>query len=129
MNDATRLYRVINSNFVQSDIISSQAFRPRPRDRKRLSVYDGDQISPEAAWRHYTNDPSNPPTGVLAVTVAECSAERLPVQPDPAPFPEHVLIDFTEFGTNQIKRKSESLRDKAVARGWVFLSESVTWRE
>ena len=126
MNDATLLYRVINSNYVQGNAISSQAFRPRPRDRKRLSVYDGDQISPESAWEHYTRDPSNPPAGVLAVTVAECSAERLPVQPDPMPFPEHVFIDFTAFGTNQIKRKSGSLRDKATVRGWLFLSERVT---
>ena len=126
MNDNTLLYRVINSNYVQGDVISSQAFRPRPIDRKRLSAYGGDQISPDAAWRHYTRDPSDPPTGVLAVTVAECHAERLPVQPDPEPFPEHVLIDFTAFGTNQIKRKSESLRDNAVVRGWLFLRESVT---
>ena len=125
MNDATFLYRVINSNYVQGDVVSSQAFRPRRIDRKRLSAYDGDQINPEAAWWHYTNDMSDPPVGVLAVTVAECRAERLPVQPDPVPFPEHVLIDFTAFGTNQIKRKSESLRDKAVVRGWLYLRKGV----
>ena len=125
MNDNTLLYRVVNSNYVQGGKVSSQAFRPRPRDHKRLSVYDGDQIGPEAVWRHYTSDLSNPPTGVLAITVAECYAEQLPVQPDPVPLPEHVLIDFTAFGTNQIKRKSESLRDKAVAREWLFLSTSV----
>ncbi len=126
MNDCTLLYRVVNSNYVQGDEVSSQAFRPRPQDRKRLSAYDGDQISPQAAWRHYTNDMSNPPAGVLGVTVSECSAEELPVQPDPVSFPEHVLIDFTEFGTNQIKKKSEHLRDKAIARGWLFLNQSVT---
>lgn len=125
MNDYTLLYRVVNSSYVQGGQVSSQAFRPRPLDRKRLSAYDGDKISPQAAWRHYTKDPSNPPAGVLGVTVSECSAERLPVKPDPKPFPEHVLIDFTEFGTRQIKKKSERLRDKATVRGWLFLSENV----
>ena len=120
MNGCTLLHRVINSNYVQRGKVSSQAFRPRPRDRRRLSVYDGDQITPEDAWRHYTSDLSNPPAGVLAVTVAQCCAELLAVQPDPVPFPEHVLVDFTEYGTNQIKRKSERLRNKAVVRGWQY---------
>ena len=125
MNGCTLLYRVINSNYVQQGKVSSQAFRPRPQDCKRLSVYDGDQITPEDAWRHYTNDPSNPPAGVLAITVAQCCAEQLKVRPDPVPFPEHVLVDFTRYGTNQIKRKSERLRDKAVARGWLYQSDNV----
>ena len=121
MNDGTLLYRVINSDWlVQEGHVSSQAFRPRPRDHKLLSAYDGDQIAPGAAWHHYTNDPTNPPVGVLAVTVAECSVEQLPTRPDPETFPEHVLIDFTKFGTSQIKRKSERLRDYAVSRGWLF---------
>ena len=44
----------------------------------------------------------------------------LPSIPDPDTFPEHVLIDFRNFGTNQIKRKSEAFRDSAIARGWLF---------
>ena len=112
MNDATLLYRVINPDrLLQASKISSQTFRPRKTDNKRLSVYDGDQITPEAAWRHYTNDLENLPVGILAVTVADCSSQPLPVVPDPIPFPEHTLIDFSSFGINQIKRKSEYLRD------------------
>ena len=64
--------------------------------------------------------------GVLGVTVSECSTEQLTARSDPVPFPEHVLIDFTEFGTNQIKKKSVRLRDKAIVRGWLFLNHSVT---
>ena len=52
MNDYTLLYRVVNSNYVQDGKVSSQAFRPRPRDRKRLSVYDGDRISPDCPCAH-----------------------------------------------------------------------------
>lgn len=121
MNAETLLHRVISSRmWVQSGTVSSQAFRPRPGDNKQLSVYDGDQITPQDAWFHYTRDDQRPPLGVLAVTVLECSAQELPVLPDPQAFPEHVLIDFSKFGANQVKRKSSSLRDLAVARGWQF---------
>ena len=57
VNDYTLLYRVVNSNYVQNGQVSSQAFRPRPRDQKQLSVYDGDKINPADAWLHYTRDP------------------------------------------------------------------------
>ncbi len=86
-----------------------------------MSVYDGDQITAAAAWRHYINDPAKPaPSGVLAITQEECRRQDLPVRPDPDTFPAHVLIDFREFGTNRTKRKSERLRDAAVNRGWQF---------
>ena len=121
MNDDTLLYRVIGPDmWVQEGQVSSQAFRPRKVDNKRLSVYDGDQITAQEALSHYTRDHNNPPIGVLAVTVLECHARDLPVVPDPHTFPEHVLIDFSKFGVNQIKRKSALLRDAAVVRGWQF---------
>jgi len=121
VNDDTLLYRVINPDkLFQAGKVSSQAFRPRKIDNKCLSVYDGDQITPEAAWQHYTNDLESLPVGVLAVTVADCSSQSLRVVPDPIPFPEHTLIDFSTFGTSQIKRKSEYLRDAAESRGWQY---------
>lgn len=121
MNNDTLLYRVINPDrLIQAGKVSSQAFRPRKTDNKRLSVYDGDQITPGAAWQHYTNDLESLPVGVLAVTVADCSSQSLRVVHDPIPFPEHTLIDFSPFGTNQIKRKSEYLRDAAESRGWQY---------
>lgn len=123
MNNQTLLYRVIGSAmWVQEGQVSSQAFRPRTSDNKRLSVYDGDQITPQRACAHYTRDPSSPPIGVLAVTRSECTAQGLPVVADPQAFAEHVLIDFSQFGINQIKRKSALLRDAAVARGWQYQS-------
>jgi hypothetical protein len=122
MTGDTLLHRIIRPDWwLQSETVSSQAFRPAPSDEKFLSTYDGDQISPKAAYEHYTKDISkSPPVGVLAVTVAECSSLGLPALPDPNTFPEHVLIDFTRFGVNQIKKKAELLRDMAIARKWQF---------
>lgn len=122
MNDNTLLHRVVKPSWlVQNDIVSSQAFRPEPRDENLMSVFDGDQINAERAWQHYTGDPDKPlPPGVLSVTFAEFTDEGLPVCPDPDTFPEHVLVDYRGLGTNQIKRKSANLRDIAVRRGWQY---------
>jgi hypothetical protein len=54
MTGATFLLRQVHPSFVQAGRVTSQAFRPTPKDRSLLSVYDGDQITPEAAWIHFT---------------------------------------------------------------------------
>ena len=124
VKEDTLLYRIINSRwFSQQGAVSSQAFRPRNRDNKRLSAYDGDRIRPEDAFHHYPKRPSLPlPVGVLAVTAAECRTLELSVVPDPDAFPEHVLIDFSAWGTSQIHKKAKRLRNAAVKRGWLFQS-------
>ena len=122
MNNSTLLYRVIKSEWwTQLDGPSSQAFRPSSRDNKLLSVYDGDQISAHDAFNHYAKDANkHQPVGVLAVTVQECTNEDLPAIPDQNTFPEHVLIDFRQFGSNRIKTKARRLRNMAQNRGWLY---------
>jgi len=120
MNADTLLHRQVHPSWAQQDRVTSQVFRPTPKDEKRLSVYDGDQITAEAAWNHYTNDLGHVSAGVLAVTVAECVTQQLPVVPDPAPFPEHVLIDFTGLAESEIKQKAKHLRGAAQRRGWQY---------
>ena len=116
MTDGTLLYRQIHPGFVRDGRATSQAFKPTPKDRKRLSVYDGDRITAEESWRHYAR--RYPSVGVLAVSVAEC--EPLPVRPDPQPFPEHVVIDFTELSRTAKNRKAKRLRRAANERGWQY---------
>ena len=121
VNVDTLLHRVIARWMVQEGQVSSQAFRPRPTDEKQLSAYNGNLISAEDAYSHYVNDPAKPaPVGVLAVSVHDCTSLDLLVCPDPETFPEHVLVDFRKYGTNQIKRKSSGLCSVAIARGWQF---------
>ena len=116
------LHRIIKSGWlIQHGVVSSQAFRPSAYDHGQLSVYDGNQITAEASWRHHVKDPARPPpVGVLSVSVDECSNLDLQVRPDPDAFPEHMLIDFSEFGISQVKKKSSHLRDYAMVRGWQF---------
>ena len=119
MNDATLLLRQIHPQFVRNDRVTSQAFTPRASDGNRLSVYDGDQIAPVAAWRHYTAEQSLDSAGVLAVTVAECAGLGLAARPDPDPFPEHAVIDFGARGAGAIGRAAKQLGALANERGWL----------
>ena len=120
MNANTLLYRQVHPSWIQKDRITSQAFRPTPKDKKRLSVYDGDQITAEAAWQHYTNDLGHTSAGVLAVTVGECSTLELPVVPDSTVFQEHTLIDFSAFTRREIETKAKILSRTANSRGWQY---------
>ena len=124
MNDATLLHRQVNPSWIQQGRVTSQAFKPTPKDEFKLSVYDGDLIGPEDAWVHYTQTLSRGSVGVLAVTVAECRSHELDARPDPEPFPEHAIVDFSGLGTNQIEKKSKKLKASAVDRGWQFEPEA-----
>jgi hypothetical protein len=120
MNANTLLYRQIHPNFIQQDRVSSQAFRPTPKDEQKLSVYDGDQIEPAPAYQHYTGKLNLPSVGVMAVTVLECQESDLLTRPDPAPFPEHALIDFSAYSKNETEKKAKLLKAKAEARNWLY---------
>lgn len=124
MNADTLLYRQVNSSWIQQGRVTSQVFRPTPKDEKRLSVYDGAQINAEAAWAHFTSTLGHSSVGVLAVTHGECVSQQLPVVPDPVPFPEHVYIDFAGLTKGQILDKSKHLRAAAEQRGWQYRAEA-----
>ncbi len=120
MTGATLLLRQIHPNFVQASFATSQAFRPTPKDESKLSVYDNDQITAEESWIHYTTKLQLLSVGTVAVSVAECEAENLPARPDPKPFPEHAVIDFTGLSDGQCRSKSKKLQAKALERGWLY---------
>lgn len=123
MNPATLLYRQINPAWIQLGRVTSQAFKPTPKDQKRLSVYDGDQLTAAAAWEHYTAELGFSSVGVLGVTVAECTAIGLPAEPDPEPFPAHAVIRFDTCTTSQIETRAKQLRNHAQTRGWLHKAE------
>ena len=119
MNDATVVYRQIHPCFVQAGFPTSQAFRPTPKDEFKLSVYDGDLISPENAFQHYINELKLSSFGVMGLTVSECTNESLAVYSDPDSFREHVVIDFSGLSDKDCRTKSKKLKSKTVHRGWL----------
>lgn len=122
MTPATLLLRQVHPKFIQAGRVTSQAFRPTPKDENHLSVYDGDQIGAQAAWTHYTATLGYQSAGVAAVSCAECEAEGLPVIADGVPFPEHVSINFSGLEKKEIEIKAKMLAKGAQARGWLFQS-------
>lgn len=120
MTPQTLLLRQINPSFIQAGRVTSQAFRPTPKDENLLSVYDGDQIQAQAAWQHYTATLGLRSDGVMAVSNNDCTAEQLPVNADGIPFPEHVSIDFSAFVKSEVEKKAKILTRKAQERGWLY---------
>ena len=120
MNNDTLLYRQVHPSWVTDGKITSQAFKPTRKDGSLLSVYDGDMITAQEAWYHYTRVLGYLSCGTIAVSFSECSSLGLPVRPDPSLYPEHTVIDFTGLSRSQRERKADSLRKVAVSRGWQF---------
>lgn len=120
MNGNTMLLRQIHPSFVQAGFATSQAFRPTPKDESKLSVYDGDLISPEKAWHHYTGALELTSVGIMGLTRDECHAEELKVDSDPVPFPEHAVVDFSGLSDSQCRAKSKRLQAKARERDWLY---------
>lgn len=120
MTPDTLLLRQIHPSFIQNGRVTSQAFRPTPKDEFLLSVDDGDRVSAEAAWQRFIANPACKSIGVQAISQAECAAQELPVIEDGQPNPEHCSVDFTAFEKKAIEKKSKLLRAQAETRGWLF---------
>lgn len=123
MGENTELMRQIHPIFVQNDHVSSQAFRPTPKDECKLSVDNRDQIEPKDAWHRFTSGGECQSVGVQAVTFIECEEQELPVIEDGNPYPEHCSIDFSNFGSSQREKRAKILRDKAKQRGWLYKND------
>lgn len=126
MNERTLLHRQVHPSFCQDGRISSQAFRPTPKDHSLLSVYDGDLIGAENAWIHFTRILRFSSLGVVAVTVEECLDKNLAVRSDPEPFLEHAVIDFSGFTKAEVERKAKQLKSVAENRGWLYLEAAAS---
>jgi len=122
MTPDTLLLRQIHPNFVQEGRVTSQAFRPTPKDEHRLSVDNGDRMQAKAAWARFTSDPACSSVGVMAVSQAECAAQNLPVIEDGSPYQEHCSIDFSTFEKKEVERKAKVLSRQAQGRGWLFVA-------
>ncbi|WP_298702141.1 hypothetical protein [uncultured Variovorax sp.] len=101
--------------------MSSQAFNPTPKDSGLLSVYDGTLMTAEASFHHYTTTQGLKAVGTVSVSADEVVGVGLSWRPDPEPFPEHAIIDYTALGSaSKMKAKAQALAERARARGWTY---------
>ncbi len=120
MNGETLLLRQIHPNFVQNGRVTSQAFRPSPKDESQLSVDNGNMVTPEASWKRFSAQPENSSAGVMAISHDECVDCKLSVIEDGIPYPEHCYLDFSPIGRNESDRIGKKLASAAQLRGWLF---------
>ncbi|MFA6293801.1 MAG: hypothetical protein WC637_18580 [Victivallales bacterium] len=124
MNDQTLLLRQIHPSWIQNGQPSSLAFNPSKKDDNLLSVYDGDCITAEDAYLHYTTTLRLGSACVFGLAVCECTSEGLFAKKDPLPDSAyHAVIDFSSCTSESIKdRTAKALKSKAIARGCLFQS-------
>lgn len=120
------LLRQVHPSFVQEGRITSQAFRPTPKDQKKLSTNRESLISPQEAYELHTEQKKLYSAGVWGITVAEVLENgELKIQEDPIKDPviddSHCLIDFSQISSeSQIKSVGSKLSEKARNRGSLY---------
>lgn len=132
MHQNNLLLRQVHPSFIQADKISSQVFsitsqvfKPTPKDVNKLSVYNGEKYFPQESHTHFTGiDSSYKSVGVVAVTVQECNNEELNCEENNIPFDGHSFIDFAALSGNQVEKKAKKLRNYAMERGWLYKHEN-----
>src|ERR1700736_6110108 len=85
MNPDTLLLRQAHPNFMDGELPTSQVFIPNSEDEGKMSAYDGDQISPEDAYVHYTEVLKKQSKSVWALTKQEVDTHGVTGSPDPLP--------------------------------------------
>ena len=92
----------------------------------RLSVSNGNRISPQEAWKRFIEIPGCRSQGVLGVTKFECESCHLSVHEAPVDGqPDHIVIDFTSLTSrSDIDRTAKRFCQYATNRGWLFYADS-----
>ena len=119
--DDHQFHRQVHPSWLHQGRITSQVFTPTPKDNGLLSVYDGQQITANASFVHYTTVQRLNAFGTVSVTAGEIHSVGLPWRLDPEPFPEHAVIDFTGEPTpGKAKAKAHALAELARQRNWTY---------
>lgn len=117
-NDAL-LLRQVHPSFVHGGEISSQVFKPS-KEKLSISTYDGEIITAEDAFDHYTEILHNRSCGVVAVSKEECTSCGLSVLEDRIPYREHICISYGGKSGKEVDRTAVKLKRMAMDRGWLF---------
>lgn len=124
LQDSTEilLRHIRQKHMVDDGTPSSQAFRPMPKDKNRLSLDRSSKVSPEQSYHNF-RDRYFESYAVFGVTVGEFNAHEIRCYHDPDELhnPAHSYADFSSFPTrSQQKRVSEKIKNVAIVRGQLF---------
>jgi len=119
-----RLWRNVNPDWIEDDgSLTSQAFRPMPKDEGKLSTARSGKVDAADHFHEFTNRLDLDSVGVWAVTVGEGDALGVPsiydaegaAAPDPCPA-GHTFMDFRQLTSGKARKVGAKLRDHAEAR-------------
>jgi len=115
------LWRQVNPHFVHGGRVSSQVFKPTPKDEGLLSVARSSRTTAEDAFHHHVKILGFVSAGVLAVSVGECLGESLTSYEQPLPDnPAHAVVDFRVLSDKDRERKAKRLAAAARSRGFTY---------
>ena len=115
------LLRQVHPNFFPDEQLSSQAFFPFPKDQGKLSVYDGDIVTAEQSFLHYTKDLQCNSIGVWGITNIEVVTIGLTSRSDSLPLsPAHALVDFGTLSDKECRKFAKKLKAFALLRGRLY---------
>ena len=122
------LFRQVHPSWIREGRVTSQAFRPMPKDEGLLSVDRGSMTTAEGSFRLFTGAMHLQSAGTWGVTVGECLAQTLTVLEDPLSSPPepvanvaHALVCYTSVSSkSQLEAKGQKLARCANDRGRLF---------
>ena len=113
-NEGILLLRLVNPDWDQNGVPSSQAFRPMNDDDLTVSFYDGSKITPEEVFIHFTEEQGNDAIYVVSVPVQTFLDEGLIVDFNGVPYPSHVNVDFRTINSKKNRiRVSKKIKEHA----------------
>jgi hypothetical protein len=121
MKSKSLLLRHVHPNFYPNKELSSQAFFPFPKDKGKLSVYDGKLVTPAQSFEHFTQLHKLKSVGVWGVNDEEIIETGLISCSDPLlDSPAHAFVDFSSASEKEWRKLSKKLKAFAVTRGCLY---------
>lgn len=126
-NGDEKIWRQVNPGWIHDGRVSSQLFRPTPKDTGEVSVTRSSMVTPEEAYHHHTVALGFASVGVFCVEIGEVNQVDLGVIDDSRVDdgvnrpPGHAYVDFKPVASKGMQQKRASLlRDKAEKHGWQY---------
>lgn len=123
-HSAELIWRNVHPAWIDDGALTSQVFRPTPKDHKKLSGARQRMVTASEHFKEFTKDLELESAGVWAISAGEAldsgvrgvyDAESA-TPPDPCPT-GHTFIDYREVSGSRARKIGSALRDLAEARG------------